>query len=85
MECSVKQKFLAQKRLRPNYLGRDLRRRKASDWLQLISAVASVAFMGIVTVAVGVAYLSTPSAKREDPNALKVRVSAEQETVRITR
>jgi hypothetical protein len=83
MECSVKTRFLAQKRLKPTYQDYNLRRRKLSGWLQLVSAVASVAFMAILTLAVTVAYLSTP--KREELKASKLRVSAPQETARITR
>ena len=85
MERSVKAKFLAQDRLEPNYLDCDLRRRKSSALLQVVSAVASVAFMGILVVSVAAAYLSIPSAKREQPKVWKLRVLVPQETARITR
>jgi hypothetical protein len=85
MEHSVKKRFLEQKRLRPNDLDCDLGRRISSELLQVISAVASVAFMGILTLAVAVAYLSTPSAQREQPKRWKLRVLAPQETVGMTR
>jgi hypothetical protein len=62
MEHSVKEKFLAQKRLKPNCLDSDLRRPKSSDLFRLISAVASVAFMGILMHAIAVMYLSKPAA-----------------------
>jgi hypothetical protein len=41
--------------------------------------------MGILILAVGVAYLSIPSAKREEPKGWKLRVLAPQETAKITR
>jgi hypothetical protein len=55
MESSAKQRFLEQKRLTPTY---ELERRRLSDLLPLISAVASVAFMGILLHSIVVAYLS---------------------------
>lgn len=54
MERSAKQRFLGQKRLIPTY---ELERRRLSDLLPLISAVASVAFMGILLHAIVVAYV----------------------------
>ena len=55
MESSAKQRFLEHKRLTPSY---ELERGKLIDLLPLISAVASVAFMGILLHAIVVAYLS---------------------------
>jgi hypothetical protein len=55
MERSAKQRFLEQKRLQPRY---DAGANNPSDLPRLISAVASLAFMGILVHAIVVAYLS---------------------------
>jgi hypothetical protein len=82
MERSTKQRFLEQERLIPNY---ESGQRNSSDLLRLISAVASVAFMGLLMHAMVVAYLSKPSAKREGPRAGNLRVLGPQETATTTR
>jgi hypothetical protein len=59
MDRSAKQRFLEQERLQPNYV---LERRKSSDLPRLISAIA---FMGVLTLAVAVTYLSRRNPKSE--------------------
>ena len=82
MERSARQRFLAQERLQPNY---ELGGRNSGGLFRLISAVASVAFMGILVHAIIVAYLSNPSAKRDGPRAGNLRALGLQQTATTTR